>query len=235
MGTLVRVGLENSPFDERWMAWVLDYPGCFAYGKDDGEALMNVPRALIEYQVWVNRHTPQSWLQDLRDFDVRLVETWKVISIQELYPGAAGDHTIEAYFRNDWKPLDDTDLQRCAQLLSWQREDLLMTVRELSDAKLDQTYPGQRWSIRGILKHIGGAEWWYQERLGLTHEDEAEIPEDAFERLTFARDSLMTVLPDLVGAERVVGRDGEFWSPRKMLRRALWHERDHIQHIHQLL
>jgi hypothetical protein len=29
--------------------------------------------------------------------------------------------------------------------------------------------------------------------------------------------------------------DGEFWSPRKALRRALWHERDHIDHINKLI
>ena len=29
--------------------------------------------------------------------------------------------------------------------------------------------------------------------------------------------------------------DGEIWSPRKLLRRALWHELDHIGHIYKLL
>lgn len=32
-----------------------------------------------------------------------------------------------------------------------------------------------------------------------------------------------------------VGIDGEFWSPRKMLRRAVWHERDHTFHIDKLI
>lgn len=31
------------------------------------------------------------------------------------------------------------------------------------------------------------------------------------------------------------GENGEFWSPRKLLRRAIWHERDHTNHILQLL
>jgi hypothetical protein len=33
----------------------------------------------------------------------------------------------------------------------------------------------------------------------------------------------------------VVGQDGELWSPRKLLRRALWHEMDHIKHIQKLI
>jgi ferritin len=36
------------------------------------------------------------------------------------------------------------------------------------------------------------------------------------------------------GVKLVVGVNGEFWSPRKVLRRALWHERDHTEHIRKL-
>jgi hypothetical protein len=49
------------------------------------------------------------------------------------------------------------------------------------------------------------------------------------------RAHLVKTLPDLVGSRRVLGVDGEFWSPRKMLRRALWHERDHREHIRKIL
>jgi hypothetical protein len=35
--------------------------------------------------------------------------------------------------------------------------------------------------------------------------------------------------------KQVVGTDGEIWSPRKVLRRALWHERDHVEHIKKLI
>jgi len=48
------------------------------------------------------------------------------------------------------------------------------------------------------------------------------------------RARLLEVLPSLVGVEQVVGRRGELWSPRKLLRRALWHERDHAEHIRKL-
>ncbi len=33
---------------------------------------------------------------------------------------------------------------------------------------------------------------------------------------------------------RVVEKQGEFWSPRKLLRRAIWHELDHVGHIANL-
>ncbi len=35
----------------------------------------------------------------------------------------------------------------------------------------------------------------------------------------------------LEGVNSVIGLEGEIWGPRKMLRRAPWHERDHTEHI----
>jgi hypothetical protein len=49
------------------------------------------------------------------------------------------------------------------------------------------------------------------------------------------RQRLEQALPEMAGVEKVFGLDGEFWSPRKLLRRALWHEIDHIGHIAHLL
>ena len=119
------------------------------------------------------------------------------------------------------------------QLLSWTHADLLALVAELSEEVLDKTYPGERWSIRGILRHIANAEWWYLSRLGLT--EGQEWPKDTQERLRHACACLETTLPTLAGAKTVIGIEGEFWSPRKLLRRILWHERDHTGHIARLL
>jgi hypothetical protein len=72
------------------------------------------------------------------------------------------------------------------------------------------------------------------ERLGLAF-PRAEIPEAPLEKLEKVRASLVTTLPKLEAVKKVLGVDGEFWSPRKILRRALWHERDHIDHIRRLI
>jgi uncharacterized damage-inducible protein DinB len=111
---------------------------------------------------------------------------------------------------------------------------LLDTINGLSDEKLDQNYPNERWSIHGILGHIGGAEWWYLNRLGLAF-PRSEVPQEPMERLEKVRNHLIRLLPMLEGSKQVVGINGEFWSPRKVLRRAVWHERDHMLHIQKLL
>ncbi len=232
----IQVGLENNN-EGRSLAWALDYPGCFAYGADGPEALLNVPRAVLRYADWIGSHHENSWLASLGDFDVRLVETWDCYNIDENFDVVpAGDtYEVNAWFRHDWKPLSEVEVRRGLMLLDWSRADLLASVAELTPQQLDKEYPGERWPINGILNHIGGAEWWYLDRLDLAGIPRDQVSKVPAERLEMVRSRLKEVLPSLVGSKVVVGKAGEFWSPRKLLRRALWHELDHIGHIQKLL
>ena len=143
---------------------------------------------------------------------------------------------VESFFVHDWKPLLPHEIERALKLLAWSRADLLSLVRELETETLSRSYPNERWDINGILGHIGIAEWWYQERIGYPFpEQEADVPLDPFERLHMVREHLNSLLPRLDGVNKVIGLEGEIWSPRKVLRRALWHERDHTEHIRKLL
>jgi uncharacterized damage-inducible protein DinB len=150
--------------------------------------------------------------------------------------GEKQDTLVESFFRYDEEPLAATDIERALKLLDWSRQDLLQVVNGLDDRTLNRTYAGERWSINGILKHICGAEWWYQERIGSPFpEQERDLPPDAFEGLELVRTHFISLLPALEAVHRVVDVEGELWSPRKALRRAVWHERDHTQHILKLL
>lgn len=233
----ISIGLENGN-DDRSIAWALDYPGCFAYGKDAAEAIVSMAPAMVKYQDWVARHTDQSWLAGLGDFDVRLTEVFEDYRIDKNYnlagPGP-GTYGVEAWFRHDWKPLTAEEVERDRLLLQWSREELLTAVSDLSAAELDAAFPGERWSIRGILSHVASAERWYLECLNLTDLVWAELPTDAFQRLELVREEFNKKMPGLTGHEQVTGKNGELWSPRKLIRRALWHELDHIGHIYQLV
>lgn len=230
---LIKVGLENNP-GERSIAWALDLPGCFAYGAEGSEALLHMPRAVMKHQDWVERHTTDSWLADLGDFDIRLEETFEVYTIDETYHLAQEGYEVNAFFRHDWLPLSALEVERGLRLLSWSRADLLAVVGDLTPAKLEEKQPGERWSINGIVGHVGGAEWWYLDRLGCAGLAREDVPPDPLERLSVVRARLVEVLPQLVEVEQVVGHSGEIWSPRKLLRRAVWHELDHVGHISRL-
>lgn len=228
----ISIGLEVKRGD-RSLAWALEYPGCFAYGNDDPEALMAITRSLVAYESWVNRRGGSGWL-DLGDFDIRLVETWNVFTINRQYDLDEQGYEVNAWFRHDWKPLRAEEVDRGLALLHWTREDLEHTIEDLSDHQLDDKRPNERWSIRGILKHVANAEWWYLDRLGLAQGEYGDLPQDVLERLKVVRNRLYQVLPGMIESELVLGKNGEFWSPRKLLRRALWHELDHVQHILKL-
>lgn len=229
---MFEVGLENNT-EGRSQAWILEHPGCFAYGNNGEEALAAVPQAIQDYSQWISAHSKQNWLSDT-DSEYQLVETWECYSVNEDYELVSDGYEVNAWFRHDWIPLTEEDIQRGLLLLGWGRDELLDLVGHLDAVTLERTYPGERWSIAGILNHIGGAEWWYMERLGLAFPRD-EVPEQPFERLDRVRPRLVEVLPGLAGVRQVVGVSGEFWSPRKLLRRAVWHEYDHIAHIRKLL
>ena len=230
----IRIGLENGD-ENRSVAWALDFPGCFAYGADSSEALVRVVPAYLAYRSWIRHHGGLPGLPEDRELDVKLVESWNVYWIDEDFEKGPGKpYAVNAWFHEDWKPLTRAEGRRAAALLQWAREDLLAALAGLTAAELDAERPGERWSIRGITRHVANAEWWYLERLGLAGVERAALPEDVLERLGVVRARLLNVLPDLEGLDLVVGRNGEFWSPRKLIRRALWHERDHTDHILKL-
>jgi len=230
---IFRVGIENNN-EGRSIAWALEHPGCFAYGKNASAASANLEIAIQAYATWILKHEPRTWLS-FEEVEIRAEEAWNTYLIDDEFDQVEKDgYSVESFFRYDWKPLTTVEIHRALKLLAWSRSDLLITVKGSSDEKLNQTYLGERWSINGILSHISGAEWWYLDRLGLAF-PRKEVPEEPFARLEKVRVLLKATLPTLQGSRQVIGIDGEFWSPRKILRRALWHERDHIEHIRKLL
>ncbi len=232
----ISIGLELDN-EGRALAWALDYPGCFAYGSEGPEAVISLARELVNYESWIAGHAQAAGQADLDlgDFDLRVVDTWQVYTINDAYDLQEGGYAVNAWFRQDWKPLTAAEIERGLDLLRWSRADLLSAAAGVDPALMDIQRPGERWSIRGILKHVAGAEWWYLDRLGLAEGGRDPLPKDAFERLAWVRERLNAALPGLAEKDLVLGKEGEFWSPRKLLRRVLWHEIDHRQHILKLI
>jgi DinB superfamily len=232
---IFRIGIENNN-DDRSIAWALEHPGCFAYGQNSEEAQRNFLQAARDYVSWIAEHG-ETWLDD--KVEILVEETFDACFINSSFARVErgkDSWMVESFFLHDWKPLAPYEIERALKLLAWSRADLINVVKDLSAEKLAQTYPNERWAINGILRHIGGGEWFYQERIGYPFpEHEEDLPADPFEQLEVVRDHFTSLLPKLDGVNKVIGLEGEIWSPRKMLRRALWHERDHTEHIRKLL
>lgn len=230
----IRIGLENN-IEGRTLAWALDYPGCFAYGMDEAESLIRLPRALLEYEVWIKDHTTDSWVY-LQDMDMRVVESFETFYIDENYnrvPEGQG-YEINAWFIDDWRPLTEIEIERGLRIFHWQREELLAGLTTLDPEILERNFPGQRWNILGIAKHIANAELWYLSRLNLTDLTHKDLHADPQSRLGQTAALINRIFPKFKNEVNVTGIEGEIWSYRKILRRTLWHQRDHIEHIKEL-
>ena len=226
----LRIGLENE-IEGRSLAWVLDFPGCFAYGKDGAEAILRTPQAVITYREWIDEHTNNSWLQDLGDFDIALTE------IFEGYKITVDDEEVEvnAWFNDDFRSLSAIDVEQGLYILDWSKADLESLMAPLTRSQLEQNFPGERWSIEGVVRHVANANLWYLSRLGLGDCDLPDTSKDAVIRLAQAQQCLRQSLPALVNNTMSNIIDDETWTSRKVMRRAIWHMRDHFFHIERLL
>ena len=228
-----RVGIENNNEGIRSIAWILEHPGCFAYGGDEQESLANAFVAIREYARWLDEHE-KTWIPVDVDIEPRVEQVWTDYTINEEFDRVEKDgYDVEPFFEHDWKPLTGTDIERGLKLLAWSHADLLAVLEKLTPEQWAFKKEGERWDIAGIVNHIGGAEWWYLDRLGLAF-PRAEVPKEPLERIQKVRNLMNEALPTLKAVNQVAGADGELWSPRKVLRRALWHERDHTEHIRKL-
>ena len=213
----IKVGLENN-LNGSSCAWVQDHPGVTASGKDGSEALLRVPQALVAFQGWIAKHTDESWLADLGDFDVRMVELL--------------DHSMEKnesrnWFEDDKRPLDSLELQQGLQVLAWQRADLLEMAGSFTPADLERSFEGESDSMSSILQRIAEDEQRDLASLGLPGTDVA-ADEDVFTRLVVVREQLIARLSAWPQDEPVRENNGDLWSARKLLRRAIHHERENI-------
>jgi uncharacterized damage-inducible protein DinB len=229
-----RVGIENNNEGKRSIAWVLEHAGCYAYGENQQEALANAPAAIQAYAAWIAAHG-EAWLAVQSEIEVIPEQVWTDYQINEAFERVEKDgYDVEPFFEHDWKPLTETEIERGLKLLAWSRADLMSLLENLSPQQWATKKEGERWDIAGIANHIGGAEWWYLDRLGLAF-PRAEVPKQPLERLQKVRAMMNERLPAFKDSRQVVGMDGELWSPRKVLRRTLWHERDHTEHIRKVL
>jgi uncharacterized damage-inducible protein DinB len=110
------------------------------------------------------------------------------------------------------------------------RQELVDLVKELPEETLDRKLDNNPPSIREILCRIAEADLWYTERL-------KRWPEAPLFRLAATRGVALERLRALSEADlnNFTIYDGKKWTPRKVMRRILEHERERIQQIRALL
>ena len=214
-----------------WVIWMLDLPGCFSSAQTEAEAVAHVPERIQGYWTWLSEHDPRLPRPEMAlPAEIEVVESFRSFPSEE-----DPDYLVNAFFDDDRRPVTYWEAEVALRLLKWTRDDLLKVIRPLGSEQLNQSLPDElRGPIGGVVKHIAGAENWYFDQLGLGL-GQSQLPKDPLEMLHTVRTNTHAQLLKLIGDERVTQDRDELWSGRKVIRRTLWHERDHVGHIAQLL
>ena len=209
--------------ENRWIAHVPDLPGCFAAHVEREAAVQAVPEAVSDYLAWCQGHGMRVTGLSGPMVVAEVIRSW------EFEDG----YRVNAFFAADRPPVIEEELREYQLLLEATYEDLKAEVLDLAPGEEQRVLPGERWSIEGVLGHVVRADWWYLDRLGLAFA-ERELPGEPIEGLERIQAHMIAQLPQLAKRSGVLTIAGETWSARKVLRRSLWHRRDHTQHIRQL-
>ena len=226
--TILRAGVEEIE-PNYWVLSVFDLIGCFSTGRSEENAVAGAERHVRQYFEWLGKKD-SNFTPLEESIRVEAVERFRLSP----WPKDPA-RTVRAFFEDDARPLRAWDIDIALRLLDWSRQDLLLLVGWLLPDSLVRLENEPSWkTLDGLLGHIWESENAILATLGAPV-DLAEMPSDSAGRLQAVRSRLQTMLPQW--AEKEIEREvmGEKWSPRKALRRVLWHERDHIGQLEGLI
>lgn len=205
----------------RTLAHVPRLPGCVVRGEIPQEAAAAVAEAIQQHLAWLAAHSGRDFSRKVR------------IRVAGGVPGGAptGTGSRGGLLPTDVIPVEADELAEHLRRIEYSRRDLLEVIARIP-AELLGARPGPKhWTLRETLQHVAAAEQFYLSRLfKLARFQPQPTPLD---RLRIVRDAAYRLLAqcDLRRANRTVRKFGEPWTLRKVLRRFLDHEREHLLSI----
>jgi predicted RNase H-like HicB family nuclease/uncharacterized damage-inducible protein DinB len=225
--------LESGPQHRTTWVFVPSLPGCVAVGPTS-EAAIEIARAAIGERLdFLRRHG-----ETIAGVDpIEIVVAEHVIEREFLGYG-------QQFFPPDAEPLTKDEARRQLRWAAWSREELVAAARAQPEPLTVRPATGGR-SAAAIISHVAGAEWAYvSSTLGTLRGGGAVIAaieragERPWEALIAERQALMARLDAMTPEEltRVVERNGRpRWTARRMLRRLLEHESEHVGELRSRL
>ena len=133
-------------------------------------------------------------------------------------------------YPTDYDALRPNEMEMLFRWLALSRQELMNLVQELPQETLEWKPADEASSIQELLYHVAEADLWYTDRL-------KRWPEAVISRLAAARGVALERMRALSEADLtgITVYDGQKWTPRKILRRMLEHEREHTQQVKDLL
>ena len=197
-----------------FLASIAEVPGCVARGATKDQAVTNARRAFRDY------------LEMLR---VRGVSTehWNGLDPDGF---TVRDYPEDRLLPEDAGPMEEHEVRDFLHQVEGSRSALLALVRGLSADDLERKPTPDMWSVREALEHVMATEAVLLSRLEKWPDrDFAAL--QAVHRMAFQRFSILE--PEDTGIDLRIGRYR--WSTRKVMRRILEHEYEHMEHIKEIL
>ena len=196
-----------------WLAHVPVLRGCIASGTTRDEAIANARRAFRAYL-------------ELLDTRGVSIEHWK-----DLDPSTfdVRDLPADRVVPEDLGRMEEHELRDFLHQFEASRAALLSVVREISADEIERKPSETMWSVREALEHVMLTEASLLSRLEKWPADPYNTLQ-AVHRMAFQRFTVMEP-PDTDLDHVVMGRR---WTTRKVMRRILEHEFEHLEHLKEI-
>ena len=197
-----------------WLAHVPVLRGCIASGTTRDEAIANARRAFRAYLELLDARgvSTEHWKDlDPTTFDVRDLPADRVVP-------------------EDVGRMEEHELRDFLHQFEASRAALLSLVREISADDIERKPTETMWSVREALEHVMLTEASLLSRLEKWPADPYNTLQ-AVHRMAFQRFTIMEP-PDTDLDHVVMGRR---WTTRKVMRRILEHEFEHLEHIKEIV
>ncbi len=225
--------LESGPQHKRTWIYVPDLPGTSTVAPTSAEAPAAAEAAIGERLAFLRDHG-----------ETQLTEGRPLPAPAEPMDFEVAQHVIERqtlgfgqqFFDADLPPLARDDAARLLRWAEWSRAELVAAARGQHRPLLEKPASGRSAAV--ILSHVAGAEWAYvSSTLGTLRGGSAAVAaieaagEAPWEALAAARATVAERLAAISDEElsRVVEKNGvPRWTARRMFRRVLEHEWEHV-------
>jgi uncharacterized damage-inducible protein DinB len=229
-----RLYLESGPKKKKTMLHALDVLGCIAKGPTSGEALDRTPEAICAYLRFLKRHGEA--VDPSSEF-----EMWVAEHITEGEWLGSGDPAL--VFQPDLEPLTLDDSERYIQRSQWLRAEALAMIEGLTGEQLEAEQNAKDRSIRAMLEHMLDSEYFYVTTRGKINglPGPGTIVKkrqgDLLDWMSHVRTVEIERIRSLTEEERSqqVVHWKRTWTARKVLRRMLEHEWEHLVELSERL
>jgi predicted RNase H-like HicB family nuclease/uncharacterized damage-inducible protein DinB len=218
--------LESGPHHKRTWIFVPALPGCSTMSATTDQALEAAAVAIQGRIEFLRRHGET--IAEPQPLELVVAEH----VIERKFAGFG-----QQFFAPDMEPLGAAEVPRLLRWAGWSREELVAAARAQKIPLVEKPATGGR-SAAGILSHVAGSEWSYvSATLGTLPGGSAAMAaiEAAGDEPWVALDAERAVVAGRLSAltptdlTRVVEKSGRpHWTARRMFRRLLEHEWEHV-------